>query len=66
MKLGQEMLTAFMAMRHTKLVATGQNMQSILFLIWTKPYYMFGRTLFCFCKFCVDGGDGPCENYTHV
>ncbi len=22
--------------------------------------------LSCFYKFCVDGGDGPCDNYTHV
>ncbi len=27
---------------------------------------MCGKTLFCFCKFYVDGGDGPYENYTHV
>jgi hypothetical protein len=27
---------------------------------------MCGKTLFCFSKFCVDGGNGPCENYTHV
>jgi hypothetical protein len=24
------------------------------------------RELSCFYKFCVDGGDGPCDNYTHV
>ncbi len=24
------------------------------------------RELFCFCKYCVNGGDGPCDNYTHV
>jgi len=24
------------------------------------------RELFCFYKFCVDGADGPCDNYTHV
>jgi hypothetical protein len=27
---------------------------------------MCGKNLFCFCKFCIDGGNGPCENYTHV
>jgi len=24
------------------------------------------RELFWFCKFCVDGGDGPCDNHSHV
>ncbi len=24
------------------------------------------QELSCFCKFCVDGGDGPYDNYTHV
>ncbi len=24
------------------------------------------RELFCFCKYCVNGVDGPCDNYTHV
>ncbi len=55
-----------MVMRHIELVAIGRNMWSAMFLIWIKLYYMCGKTLFCFCKFCIDGGDGPCENYTHV
>ena len=24
------------------------------------------RDLSCFCKFCIDGGDGPCNNATYV
>ena len=24
------------------------------------------RDLSCFCKFCMDGGDGPCNNVAHV
>ncbi len=24
------------------------------------------RELSWFCKFCVDGGDGPCDNHSHV
>ena len=24
------------------------------------------RDLSCFCRFCMDGGDGPCDNASHV
>ncbi len=39
---------------------------TIWFVFHLNKALLHVHALSCFCKYCRDGGDGPCDNYIHV